>query len=233
MPISYRSVVDAQGDLCLSRFDHLKTFLLHATNFSFYTRGRFHFMSLEVRANCIVAIMAELEALTRVFVNTANQQINEGKHPILDLKACLRPLAGHSSFESLVSLRKAGKVWETRARVTNFEVNNDTACLPVLPKSPVPPLDGRTLTFDHFKRIWQVYSISGEPDPTFTWVSTLNQLAEQRNDIAHANSPIEAVLKTKGGDPKAIEDAISKMSGFVIHLLDKWGTYLDNREYLL
>lgn len=221
-----------QADDALGRLDRLKIFLLAAEDLRKADNAKWHFLTQEARAACIVGILSELEALTRTFLQTINAEISDASHLIGALKPCLRGLAGHAHFESLRDSSDATNIWSRRATVTTFELSAELAALPITVRGPQPPLDGRTLTPAHFKRIWDVYGLDGDPLPDLASSQTLQKLSGLRNDIAHGNVPFGEIFKTAGTTTAAVERYVTEMTLFVIYLGTTWSAYADSKGYL-
>lgn len=230
--ISCADRVFDQADGAMSRLDRLKAFLLAAVDLDGDDHDKWHFLTQEARAACIVGILAELEALTRTFLCAINDEINESKVSVGDLKQCLRGLASHVHFESLRDSNDSTNTWNRRAAVTSLENSSEIAVLPIPIRGPQPPLDGKTLTPAHFYRIWQVYGVEGDPMPDLAAGQTLQKLSGLRNDVAHGNLPFSEIFRTAGTTAPAIEGYVTQMSLFVIHLASAWSAYASGRGYL-
>lgn len=221
----------AQADAALVRLDRLQGFLLLAVKLDGEDHAKWHFLTQEARAACIVGTLAELEALTRTFLSQINTQINQAKLAMGDLKPCLRGLAGHADFESLRDSSDAMNIWTRRSTVTTFEMSRNVALMPLSTRGPQPPLDGKTLTPSHFNRLWSVYGIDGGPFPDVSSGQTLQKLSGLRNDIAHGNLPFSEVFKTAGTTSNAVEGYTREMGLFVIHLASAWSGYAATQSY--
>lgn len=224
-------VLDQAND-ALERLDRLKSFLLTAEDLYKSDNAKWYFLTQEARAACIVGVLAELEALTRTFLVAINNEISGANRAIADLKPCLRGLAGHVHFESLRDSADASNIWARRAMVTTLEASKEVAQLPTPTRGPQPPLDGRTLTPAHFKRVWEVYGIDDDPLPDLASGQTLQKLSGLRNDIAHGNLPFQEIFRTAGTATPAVERYLTQMSLLVIHLATAWARYADERAYL-
>lgn len=221
-----------QADGALTRLDRLKAFLLTAVDLDGEDHGKWHFLTQEARAACIVGVFAELEALTRTFLTTINEEITAAHFAISDLRPCLRGLAGHVHFESLRDSSDSANIWSRRTAVTTFESSRELAIMPLPTRGPQPPLDGRTLTPAHFLRVWQIYGLDGDPVPDLASSQTLQKLSGLRNDIAHGNLPFSEIFRTAGTSAASIEGYLTQMSLFVIHLAYAWSGYATGRSYL-
>jgi hypothetical protein len=221
-----------QAEEALSRLDRLKAFLLTAEDLHKQDGDKWRFLSQEARAACIVGVLAELEALTGVFLKGISREITAGRHAVSALRPCLRGLAGHTHFESLRDTADSENIWARRALLTTLDMSSDTAAMPIPTRGPQPPLDGRTLTPAHFRRIWDVFGIDGDPLPDLASGQTLQKLSGLRNDIAHGNLPFAEIFRTAGTTAPSVERYVTQMSLTVIHLASAWSMYANTRAYL-
>jgi len=221
----------AEADRLLKRTDTLKTYLLAAASLAKQDPKRWHFATMEARASAIIHTVAELESLTRFLIQETHRELN-GAHVVKDLRACLRQLAAHTTFESLRALSDPSKLWIRRAEATTLELSSSPLALPIEMKTVQPPLDGRTLRPDHFYRIWSIYGLPGAAFPVVSWEASMLKMAGVRNDLAHGTVPFHEVFQSAGMRISDVERYVSDIIEFALYLVTTWVDYLDSRQYL-
>lgn len=222
-----------EGERLFSRIDILKTHVLSAERLSDEDGAKWSFLSKESRGSAIVYVMAELESLVSTVIRNVHGELSHCAIPLSQLRPCLRPLAAHSLFESLRATGKTIDAWRTRGVATNLETSADTASFPVVRNGAQPPLDGRTLKPEHFRIIWEVYGLPGEPFPTISWATTLQKLSGLRNDLAHGNVPFGEVFQTAGVRALDVERYLTEMQLLALHFLSAWESFMHNESYRL
>ncbi len=187
--------------------------------------------SEEARAHAIVSIVAELEALVRETLKEVHRTINAEQIASSELSRCVRQLAAHAHFDSLRDSSRHDNIWTARAAVTSLDVDHRLVTLPLPMKGPQPPLDGRTLIPEHFRRIWSVYGLPGEPFPTASTATSLQKLALARNDIAHGNLPFEEALQEPGRELRHVRQYLADIRELAQHFIAAWSSYLEGEMY--
>lgn len=219
-------------DRLLNRVDQLQ--LLLAQNFDASNEGNLPgFVSRELRAAAVVGSIAELEALTRSAIQLTHKELNSYGLVLCDISPSIRQLAVHDTFESLRGVMDHGKLWAKRSFATTLETCNQPVSLPIILRgAPQPPLDGRTLTPQHYHRLWQIYGLPGTPFPVVSWEGSLQKLALLRNDIAHGNLPVGEIFAQPGRSAPDVRSYINDIGLFSINFTDCWEKYLVKRGYL-
>ncbi|MEU8804911.1 MAE_28990/MAE_18760 family HEPN-like nuclease [Spirillospora sp. NPDC048819] len=225
--------VQAQGERLLRRCDDLKKFLaLVRLSPDSKQSTRWESEARDARALAVVCTMAELEAFTKFLIQETHRELNDSGLTVSSLRASLRQLAAHTTFESLRDLSDHSKLWERRKYATTLELCRDPIDLPLERKHAQPPLDGRTLRPEHFNRIWEIYGLSGEAFPVAAWSASLQKLALFRNDVAHGNISYMEVFQQAGRSVSDVERYVNDINEFVIYLATSWVDYLEAQDYL-
>lgn len=222
--------VDDLAEAFLRRLDSLKTNLALTAGLPANVRTQ---QSREARAAAIVYTMAELESLLRQCIQLINDQMNQLSIRVCDLQPCLRALALHSEFDSLVFTRDADLHWSRRAYITNIAIQPDIAKFPVvLTSAPQPPLDGRTITPKHIGRIWTVYGLKGTPFIEVSWQQTLTKLSGLRNDLVHSTVPFGEVWQSAGVSDQQVERYLNEMQALAVTIHSELENYVAAAKYL-
>lgn len=227
------SELHASIDRLLDRYDDLRRYLAGAVLLEGQDPATWGFASYESRGAAVVGAMAELEASTRTFIQLAHEELNRLSIPIKDLRASLRPLAAHSELESLRSATDNDILWSRKAYATTLDSCMVPVRFPISWRTSQPPLDGKTLKPSHFRHLWQVYGLPGDPFPQVSREGSLQKMALARNDIAHGNARFQDIFRQPGRDVSDIEKYIDDLSLFAIHSVNRWEEYLRLRLYLL
>lgn len=223
--------VEAQCDQLLRRADSLKRYMILVAKLVDDDRAKWYELSLEARGSAVVGCCAELEALTRLVLQRSHEEINGLQLEYRQTVACLRQLTAHSAFESLRSLQDHAKLWERRAFTTTLDLSTERVKLPIMQRSPQPPLDGRTLRPEHFYRMWGIYGLGDVPFPQVGWAASLQKLALMRNDVAHGNIPLAEVFKQAGTSGESIERYIDDVGYFAMHFTAQWIAFMQAERY--
>ncbi|MFF0432393.1 HEPN domain-containing protein [Streptomyces sp. NPDC004327] len=221
-----------RADRFLRRVDDLKNFLALVTGRSATGNLQWASESRDARALAIVCSMAELESFTKYLIQDTHSALNASTIQVGDLRATLRQLAAHTTFESLRELNDHGKLWERRRYATTLDACAEPAEFPINRKQAQPPLDGKTLKPEHFNRLWEIYGLPGVSFPVASWGASLQKMAMLRNDVAHGNIAYTEIFQQAGVAIADVERYVDDIVEFLIHLVDSWSQYLNARGYL-
>lgn len=216
----------------LDRYDELRRFIDIAKRVEGDPNIRWRKATYEARASLIVCCMAELEALTKLVITEVHGSLNGLQLSTQDYSSTIVALLGHGQFESLRTLADHEKLWTRRIEVLNLHFASDVIDFPLPRKGPQPPLDGSTLRPPHFDRVWKIYGLPGIPFPKILWSLSLANMADLRNDIAHANAEFDSIFKARG---RRVEDFLAHLENieeFAVHFVETWDVYLDAESYL-
>jgi hypothetical protein len=219
-------------DRFLDRLDDLRRYLAGADVLAQQDAQRWQFATYEARGAAVVGAEAELEAMTRTFIQETHAELNGMAIPLKDVRPSLRQLAAHSAFESLRTTTHHKTVWERRLFATTLDSCVVPLALPVAHKGAQPPLDGKTLRPSHFFQLWQIYGLPQSAFPEVAWVGSLQKLALARNDVAHGNSKFDEIFVQPGREVHHIEAYLDQMSLFGIHFVSRWEEYLRASRYM-
>lgn len=216
------------------RLDQWKSTLLLLDADAVVGISKTDFLGIELRAAAVVATMAEVERLLREFLIGLGAEVNSSRTEIRHIVAPLRALVAHSSFESISNTKQAEVAWSQRQLVTSLEGSTAYALLPTrVSKGAQPPLDGKTITDAHVLRLWAVLGIPGSPFPVPECATSLKRLASLRNDIAHANQPVDEVLLNPGTSGRDLERHIDHVQLLVLNMASELSDYVKRRKYRL
>lgn len=216
----------------LDRFDELRRFVQVARTVAGDPQLAWKKATIEARASLIVCSMAEMEALTRLSLAEVHRSLNALLLPSNSYRLSLLPLLGDSRFESLRMLNNREKMWDRRSELMSLHSSVDVVEFPVPIKGPQPPMDGATLRPVHFQRIWSIYGLAGVPFPEQAWSLSLGDMADLRNDVAHANSPFGAIFQAGGRSVEHLLQHLINLEEFAMHLVESWDCYLTGACYI-
>ncbi|GAB2460597.1 hypothetical protein [Xylanimonas ulmi] len=231
-PLALRAVELAEE--CASRLDQWRAFLLRFTDGSMPGLAEDDFLGKEMRAAAVVATMAELERLVREILVGLSYEINGARLEVRRLVPGVRVLAAHSKFQSLSDTRNADSHWASRLEVSRLELDTEIARLPGPTSSgPQPPLDGRTIRPSHLRRVWSLLEIGGDAMPSASADASITKLASVRNDVAHANAPIDELFHRDDESRSAKEIAryIEDATLVLLHIGSEIADYARQRRY--
>lgn len=196
--------------------------------------GEDDFLGKELRAAAVVATMAELERLVREVLVGLSVEVATAKVEVRELVPGLRVLAAHAKFQSLLETSDSETHWAGRLAVSRLDQDADIARLPARSSTrPQPPLDGRTMRPSHLRRVWSMLEIGGDAMPSASVDASITKLASIRNDVAHANSPIDEIFHREDGSrstasiAKHVEDATL----LLLHIGSEVSDYARMRKY--
>lgn len=223
--------IEDQSTRFFKRTDDLKLFLAFVQT-SDQDGTRWRSASRDARSLAVICSMAELEALTTYNIQRMHEEFNSCALSVSDLVPTVRQIVAHTTFESLRTLQDPSRVWDRRHFATTLESCIDIALFPIERNHAQPPLDGRTLRPEHFKRLWKIYSLPGIAFPRSSWNASLIKLAHARNDLAHGNLPYHEIFQQAGRSIGDIERYVDDIRSFVRHLSDSLSSYLAGQLYL-
>ncbi len=222
------------GDSATTRLAFWRQTLTMLTTGSFSGIAESDRLGKELRAAAAVAVMAELERLLRELLIATCDEINRAAVMVCDLRPELRALATQNQFQSIMQSTKGDEHWNGRAVVTTLESNTDIARLPTRAgSSPQPPLDGRTITPSHVQRLWQALGLAETPIPSPDLDVSLKALAVLRNDVAHANAPLDEVFHpdVPGKSAKDLESHLRNVERLIDHICLAFAEYGASAAY--
>ena len=179
-----------------------------------------------VKAQSYVLLSAALESYVTTILDAVIAEIGAAGRPQQDLRATLFSMWCAPTFDSLREVR-GRRMWERRTELYPpiFSPNGLPAGVPY-----ALPLDGRTLTGDHFEVIWKVFGFLPPELPGPIHGLALRDLAGGRNDVAHGNQDPVAF-----GLAKAVTDVTrltQRIEDIVEHLALKADEYIRNDLFL-
>lgn len=220
------------ADATAERLDQWRTTLVQLGTSPSAGVGESTFLQIELRAAAIVATMAELEHVVRESLLQLFLEVNSSGTLVRDLKHCVRSLAMHSTFDSLLNTKNADTAWSQRSLLTSLEMSSEIASLPLsTTRMPQPPLDGRTIRPAHLFRIWDILGITTDVFPAPRCQTSLVKMALLRNDIAHRNVPIADVFKQPAATAAHIARYVDDLELLVLHVANEIATYAAAQNY--
>jgi hypothetical protein len=178
-----------------TRLDQWRAVLLRITTGDAHEITEDDFLGKELRGAAVVATMGELERVLREILVALAQEVANAKVEVRDLVPGLRVLAAHSRFQSLSATSDTEMHWSGRLAVSRLDLDSEIARLPSRSSSgPQPPLDGKTIRPSHLRRVWSLLEIHGDALPSASADASITKLAGIRNDVAHANAPIDELF---------------------------------------
>ncbi|WP_157514768.1 hypothetical protein [Nocardioides sp. J54] len=189
-------------------------------------------VSRDVRAGAVVMAMAEFECLIKTCVEEVNSAIEQSGHAVGALRLGLRMLHLDSRFAS-ASSSSLEKVWESRLQVADAHNSGD---VPALPRADsrgfIQPLGSSTPKPAMIARLWLVYELPGSPIPKLSWRRALGELAEIRNDVAHARLPLNLALNGPDRSADAVAAFVLELRDLGRHIVESVTAYVDGNSYL-
>lgn len=169
-----------------------------------FTKKESRFLRQSIRANGYVHLAAALEQLVNLTAETVILEINRVGISLVDLRLSLFSISSGGHFESLGDVRGL-KNWLRRCEILQNLHSTDVVQL----EPAHVPLDGRTIRPEHLNAIWGVFGFPGLPLPGPLHALALRDLADSRNDVAHANEDLSVVAGRK---------SVSDMFAFVARI---------------
>lgn len=189
-------------------------------------------VSRDVRAGAVVMAMGEFEALLKNSVEETHRIIEASGSPVMDLRHGVRMLHYDSRFAA-ASGSSLDSVWGTRMTLSEAHECTD---LPRLPRRDsrgyLQPLGSSTPKPAMLARLWLVYDLPGLPFPSLAWRKSLGEMAEVRNDVAHARMPIAQAFAGKARTADAVASCIMDLRDLGKHVVDSLITYTAGGGYL-
>jgi hypothetical protein len=192
------------------------------------------FLGKELRAAAVVATMAELERVVREILVGLTNEVAGAKVEVRNLVPGLRVLAAHSKFQSLMSTSDSDSHWTGRLAVSRLDLETEIARLPPRASNgPQPPLDGRTIRPSHLRRVWSLLEIRGDALPSASADASIAKLASIRNDVAHANAPIDELFHRDdtSRSAKSVARYIEDATLVLLHIGSEVSDYASGRHY--
>jgi hypothetical protein len=181
--------------------------------------------SAKTKAWAYVWMAAATEQYVKEVIQAVLAEINAQAVPQANLKKCLFSLVLASDLDSLKTANKA-KSWRQRSALFNATGLTRTVAFNL----DVRPLDGRTITADHFECIWEVFGFTPPHVPHPKHKLAMKELAENRNKVAHGHvDPITFGRSKTVTDLTRLSDHVEEV---LLHLWDRAEDYLTNRLYL-
>lgn len=176
--------------------------------------------------------MAEFEWLVKTCVEEANNAIEQSGHVVGTLRHGLRMLHLDSRIASAAS-SSLDRAWGSRLLVADGHNSDDVPVLPRAdPRGFIQPLGSSTPKPSMIARLWLVYELPGLPMPKLSWRRALGELAEIRNDIAHARLPLNQALNGSERSADAVAALVLDLRDLGRHIVDSMTVYVDETCYL-
>lgn len=223
------------GDDATNRLDFWRGTLLRLSSDALPGISETSHLGQEIRGAAAVATMAEVERLLRKSLIEISAELNQAGVPNNDLTPGLRALALHSEFQSMSSSPSIGEShWAKRRAMTRVEDNTQIAKFPgPTTSSPQPPLDGKTITANHFRLIWETFDVGGDAVPKAAMEVSLAALVRMRNDVAHANDQIQEIFheQVTGKSAADIAGHIVNIRSLLDHFCLSLSSYTSEKRY--
>ena len=181
-------------------------------------------LRVTIQASAYVWLAAAVEALMEGVLAALLDEINLANVRLDNLRLSLFALLQAPQFDSLREVRGI-KMWQARAAIFE-EMSGTSSC--ALP-ADVLPLDGRTIRAYHLDAIWKIFGLPGRstPDPLHRLV--LEDLAEARNQAAHAREELSTIAQRKSLDD--LLRFVDRVEEIAIHLWTQSYDYLNSKGY--
>lgn len=178
----------------------------------------------EARAMAYVGGSAALEAFVSAVLDAVVSEVVASDCTLDQLRLSMFALVCDPELEGLRTRRRL-TVWEQRSSM--FERVSDQSSYFV--DTVARPLDGRTLRAAHFETIWRVFGFSGAALPGGIHVGALEDLATNRNAVAHGEVDPQTVGRRKTFDD--VLRMLQRVEEVGVHLHSAADRYLDDKLY--
>lgn len=181
-------------------------------------------LARETRAMAYVAASAGLESLVTAVIDGVVTEVAACACPLSQLRLSLFAIVCEPELEALRVLGR-GRLWERRCSMFERVADADTP----FTDTAIRPLDGRTLRATHFATIWRVFGFTGSSLPGGIHGGALEDLATNRNDVAHGMVNPQTI-----GRRKTVDDVLrmlQRVEEIGIHLYLAAEEYLDRQGY--
>lgn len=155
---------------------------------AFFKANRKQEVSPTIRGLAFVQIYAAYEYASRAAVAAAIADISAKKLRLKDLRAPIAALFLAPELEGLQTQAKK-KIWEARIGLIEKLYSKDTATVP----PATFPLDGEHFRSSQLVLIFKIFGITRRPTRRGPHMLRIDEVVENRNDIAHGLSTPEAV----------------------------------------
>lgn len=189
-------------------------------------------VSRDVRAGAAVMAMAEFEALISNCVELVHESVESSGCQVGDLRHGLRMLHYRHRFAATTG-SSMDSVWDARIELSRSHESSDRPALPRRDgRGYLEPVGSKTPRANTLNRIWQVYGLVGEPIPDLRWRSSLGEMAEIRNDVAHARLPISEAFNGRTRSADAVASHIANLRDLGIYFAETLISYTSAQSYL-
>ncbi len=178
----------------------------------------------EVRAMAYVAGSAALEHFVYSTLDAVVSEVAAAACPLDQLRLSLFALVCEPELDSLRTLRML-QVWDRRSSMFERLADGASTFTALVPR----PLDGRTLRGGHFATMWRVFGFPGPPLPSGIHIGILEDLATNRNDVAHGDAEPQAVGRRKTTND--VLRMLQRIEEIALHLNAAAEMYLDVGGY--
>lgn len=182
-------------------------------------------LAVDCRGLAYVRAAATLERYLKSTLGAVLAEIEARAVTIDQLRWSLFALVEHGELKKLQDHRKLS-MWDVRIGI----FARLALTTPVAFRMPALSLDGRTLTPDHFDRVWHLFGFSGAALPSARHGLALRDLARIRNDLAHGvSTPLEVARLKPTSD---VTRMVGHVEDVVQHVALASDAYLSARAYL-
>jgi hypothetical protein len=221
--MSIQGMADALRDLGES-IDILRR-ELNFLDISVLSRSTRREFAAQYRSSCYVWAAAALETYVHRVTEEMSDELNHRNVVWRDVRPSVLSLALASRFDSLQQIRGLA-MWRKRAEVLK-SINLDDVCSFNM---EVAPSDGKTIRPAHLETLWEVFGFSGVPMPSPIHRMALEELADNRNELAHGRRDFVAFGRLKVTDD--ILRLLDRVEDIAIHLFEAADSYLSTNDYL-
>lgn len=141
-----------------------------------------------------------------------------------DIKEEVLSIKMNSNFDSLKNSSK--RKWEKRADV--LKLTNDTQPFKLI--NYIDITSGKNIKLSQLETIWKCYSISTPIIPHIRFRGRLEELVDNRNEIAHGRS--SAYVVGRRYTLTEIEQRLNDLDTMCFHYISKLEDYIKNLEYI-
>lgn len=192
-------------------------------------------ISRDVRAGAVVMAMGEFEALLKNCVEETHDAIESSGSSLKEVRAGVRMLHFDGRFTSAAGGGSSlDTTWETRLLLAETHTSDLAPRLPRRDgRGNLQPVGSQTPRPSTVSRLWLVYDLPGDPFPKIGWRKSLGELAEIRNDVAHARLPLAQAFAGKGLTADAIAQSILNLRDLGKHVAESFAIYTVGGGFLV
>ena len=172
-----------------------------------------------------VHLYGALEYTVTQAVQRAIQSINQSSPSFRDLKAAFFSIALDSECKAVAAVGPT-KVWPKRWELFERTVSGDAVHI----SDAVFPADGFNLKIVQMESVWRSFCLPGSVVPKPELRGRLDELAENRNRIAHGRESATSVGSRYSTDDLRIR--LTDIDGYCSYVIQTFDAYLTGRDYI-